>query len=300
MTRTRGVGGIVRNKLLDYRYLGFCALVLTCVGCGSSSNSAIQVSGSDTMVNVAQKWAEIYMQENPGTQIQVAGGGSGVGIAALIGGDIQLANASRTMKYEERELAEKNTGKVPLEFIVGRDALAIYVHKDNPLEEISLEQLAQIYGEGGNITKWSQLGNTVAGCATDEIVRVSRQSSSGTYVYFREAILGKERDYKQGSLDQSGSKDVVDLVAKTPCAIGYSGMGYATDQVKMLKISAGKDVSSIAPTVENAMNGTYPIARPLLIYTLGEPEGTTRDYLDWIMSAGGQKIVSDLGYVPLK
>ncbi len=279
-----------------------CALlILSFAGCGSSSSSsAIQVSGSDTMVNVAQKWAEVYMETNPDIQIQVAGGGSGLGIASLIDGDIQMANASRKMKDEELKLAQENTGKEPQEFVVGRDALAIYVHKDNPLEEITLAQLADIYGNGGKTTTWTQLGNKVAGCASDEIVRVSRQSSSGTYVYFREAVLGKERDYKQGSLDQSGSKDVVDLVAKTPCAIGYSGMGYATDQVKMLKVVGTPDSEGIAPTVENAKNGSYPIARPLLIYTLGQPEGKTKIYLDWIMSDDGQKIVSDLGYVPLK
>ena len=278
----------------------FAALILSFAGCGSSSgNSAIQVSGSDTMVNVAQKWAEVYMEANPDIQIQVAGGGSGLGIASLIDGDIQMANASRKMKEEELDLAKGNTGKEPLEFVVGRDALAIYVHKDNPLEEITLEQLADIYGDGGKTTSWTQLGNKVAGCASDQIVRVSRQSSSGTYVYFREAVLGKNRDYKQGSLDQSGSKDVVDLVAKTPCAIGYSGMGYATDQVKMLKV-IGKGGEAVAPTVENAKNGSYPVARPLLIYTLGQPEGKTKIYLDWIMSDAGQKIVSDLGYVPLK
>ncbi len=278
-----------------------CALViLSFAGCGSSSsNNAIQVSGSDTMVNVAQKWAEVYMETNPEIQIQVAGGGSGLGIASLIDGDIQMANASRKMKDEELKLAKENTGKEPQEFVVGRDALAIYVHKDNPLEEITLEQLADIYGTDGKTTTWTQLGNKVAGCASDEIVRVSRQSSSGTYVYFREAVLGKDRDYKQGSLDQSGSKDVVDLVAKTPCAIGYSGMGYATDQVKMLKV-VGKDGEAIAPTVENAKNGSYPIARPLLIYTLGQPEGKIKIYLDWIISDDGQKIVADLGYVPLK
>lgn len=279
---------------------GWAALILSSAGCGSSSENTVQVSGSDTMVNVAQKWAEVYMESNPDVKIQVAGGGSGVGIAALISGDIQMANASRKMKDKELKQAQENTGKEPIEFVVGRDALAIYVHKDNPLEEISMEQLADIYGEGGKTTSWTQLGNKIVGCASDEIVRVSRQSSSGTYVYFREAVLGKERDYKQGSLDQSGSKDVVDLIAKTPCAIGYSGMGYATDQVKMLKVIRKASDASIAPTVENAKNGSYPIARPLLVYTLGKPEGKTEAYLKWIMSDAGQQIVADLGYVPLK
>jgi len=251
------------------------------------------------MVNVAQAWAEAYSKTHPEVSVQVSGGGSGVGIASLIDGVADMANASRKMKEKELARAEANTGKRPQEFVVGLDALAVYVHNDNPNESISLEELAEIYGEGGNIESWSALGVKNSGCSSDEITRVSRQNNSGTYHYFREAVLGKARDYKLGSIDQSGSKDVVALVARTPCAIGYSGMGYRTDDVKWLAISRKKGELGIEPSVASAADATYPIARPLHIYTLGEPTGAIKDYLDWIMSDEGQQIVLDLGYVPV-
>jgi phosphate transport system substrate-binding protein len=267
-------------------------------GDGRAGKSVIRVEGSDTMVNLAQAWAEEYSKIRPEVSIQVSGGGSGVGIASLIDGVASLANSSRKMKKNELARAEENTGKIPVEHVVGMDTLAVYVHKDNPLDTITIDQLAGIYGEGGTITQWSQLGVQNAACKTGEITRVSRQNNSGTYHYFREAVLG-ERDYKLGSIDQSGSKDVVALISRTPCAIGYSGMGYKTDEVKWLKIAAAKGAEGVAPSVEAALDGSYPIARPLLIYTLGEPAGALKDYLDWIRSEAGQQIVIDLGYVPL-
>jgi phosphate transport system substrate-binding protein len=187
----------------------------------------------------------------------------------------------------------------PQKFVVGYDALAVYVHKDNPLNQISLGQLAEIYGEGGKTTKWSQLGIKHPACPNDEIIRVSRQSNSGTYHYFREAILGKKRDFKLGSRDLHGSKDVVELVGRTPCAIGYSGMGYATEHVKKLKIAKKAGATGYKPSVETALNGTYPIARPLYMYSLGEPTGEVKKYIEWIYSDFGQKIVETNGYVPL-
>ena len=261
--------------------------------------TTIQVKGSDTMVNLAQAWAEAYHKIKPDVRIEVSGGGSGTGIAALIAGTVDIADASREMKPQEREAAKKNTGKEPKETTVGYDALAVYVHKDNPLNEITIKQLREIYAEGGTITKWSQLGVKVPGCDSDEIVRVSRQSNSGTYVYFREHVLEK-RDYKSGSRDMNGSKEVVELVSHTPCAIGYSGMGYATPEVKMLKIARKKGEPAYAPTVANAVSKKYPIARALYVYTLGEPTGAVKDYIDWILSPAGQKIVAQIGYVPLK
>ena len=248
------------------------------------------------MVNVAQAWAEVYYKQT-GVKVQVLGGGSGVGIASLIDGTCDMANASRKMKPKEREKAKAKRGQDPVEHIVGYDALAVYVHKDHPLDTITIDVLAEIYGDGGKIEEWSGVADEAA--ALGEIVRVSRQNSSGTYAYFREAVLGKKRDYKLGSIDQSGSKDVVALVGRTPGAIGYSGMGYATPEVKMLKISKNKDDEPVAPTVENAKNGSYPITRPLHIYTLGEPAGAIKAYLDWILSAEGQKVVVELGYVPV-
>jgi phosphate transport system substrate-binding protein len=260
---------------------------------------AIQNTGSDTMVNLAQAWAEEYAKVDPAVSIEVSGGGSGTGIAALINGTVDIANCSRKMEPEEIAKAKQNTGKEPREFVVGYDGLAVYVHKSNPLEEITLEQLAGIYGEGGVTTQWSQLGVKLPGGASDQIVRVSRQSNSGTYQYFRESILGKGRDFKLGSVDQNGSKDVVELVSKTPGAIGYSGMGYATPEVKILHVAKKAGNPAYAPTVESTLNGTYPISRPLFMYTLGQPSGAIAKYLDWIHSDAGQKIVAQSGYVPL-
>lgn len=266
---------------------------------GGTTKTVIQNSGSDTMVNLAQAWAEAYATVDGSVSVEVSGGGSGTGIAALINGTVDIANCSRQMKPEEIERAKQNTGKEPTRFIVGYDALAVYVHKDNPLSEITIEQLAGIYGEGGKITRWSQLGIDHPACSEDEIIRVSRQSNSGTYFYFREALLGKARDFKLGSRDLHGSKDVVELVQTTPCAIGYSGMGYATEQVKMLKIAKQAGDSYYAPSVENTLNNSYPIARPLYVYSLGEPTGKQKQYIDWILSDAGQKIVVASGYVPV-
>lgn len=287
------------------------ALGLLITGCGRNASDysaqggngedeiMIQNAGSDTMVNLAQAWAENYAKVNPNVSIEVSGGGSGTGIAALINGTTDIANCSRAMKDAEQKKAKNASGKDPKEHIMGFDALAVYVHKDCPLEEISLEQLAEIYGENGTITKWSQLGVTIPGCGSDEIILVSRQSSSGTFAYFREAVLGKARDYKLGSRDMHGSKEVVELVQNTPCAIGYSGMGYATSEVKMLKVAKSAGETSYSPNVENTIAKTYPIARPLFIYSLGEPEGALKEYIDWCLGAEGQKIVTDSGYVSL-
>lgn len=280
------------------------AAALVCIppGCSRSGTAKkktiIQNTGSDTMVNLAQAWAEEYAAVEPAVSVEVSGGGSGTGIAALVSGTVDIANCSRTVEPAEVAQAKKNTGKEPREYTVGYDALAVYVNKDNPLEQITLEQLAEIYGEGGKFTKWSQLGVKLAG-GNDEIIRVSRQSNSGTYAYFREAILGKGKDFRLGSRDMHGSKDVVELVAKTPSAIGYSGMGYATSGVKMLRVAKKAGDQFFAPTVENTLNHTYPVARPLFMYTLGEPAGNVKRYLDWVHSEAGQKIVVKSGYVPL-
>jgi phosphate transport system substrate-binding protein len=273
-----------------------CAGTTAC-GKGGSSRNVLQNKGSDTLVNVAQAWAEAYKEVNPDLAIAVTGGGSGTGISSLINGTVDIANASRKIKDKEFEAAKAN-GNEPVEFVVGYDALAIFVHKDNPIESITIEQLAEIYGENGETVSWSQIGVTLPGTA-DEIVRVSRQNNSGTYAYFKKTVLGKEREFKLGSLDQHGSKDVVDLVAHTPGAIGYSGLAYATPEVRMVPV-LDKDGNPVHPTVETASDGTYPIARPLLMYTLGQPQGDVKAYLDWILSPEGQQIIIDKGYAPAK
>jgi len=301
------------------------------LGCGKKDENAgattekisLQNQGSDTMVNLAQAWAEAYAEVDSAVSVEVSGGGSGTGIAALINGTVDVANSSRkiekaekdsvvsrrikdiekklgrNMEPNERAQARQDTANKPQEYMVGYDALAVFVHKDNPMEEITYEQLAAIYSAEGKTTKWSELGVKNAGCPNDEIIRISRQNNSGTYHYFREAILGKGHDFKLGSVDMNGSKDVVELVSKTPCAIGYSGMGYATAGVKILRVAKKAGDTAYAPSIETTLNRTYPIARPLYMYTLGEPNAHVKKYLDWIHAEAGQQIVKESGYVPL-
>lgn len=290
--------------------LVFAAVLAALVACGRPDRSAegdsgrvlIQNKGSDTLVNVAQAWAEAYKEVNPDVAVAVSGGGSGTGISAMINGTVDLANSSRRMKDSEIEAAQAN-GTDPIEHIVGYDALAVFLHEDNPIDSLTLEQLAGIYGEGGEIDVWSDLGIEVPGCSSDEIVRVSRQNNSGTFVYFKNAVLGKERDYKLGSRDMHGSKDVVDLVENTPCAIGYSGLAYATEHIKMPCIATAEgegEGDCVVPSVEAASDGSYPISRPLFMYTPGEAAGNVKTYLDWILSDAGQCIIQEKGYAPFR
>ena len=282
--------------------LTLVAVALLPAACGKSGGGSgvttIQVRGSDTMVNVAQAWAEEYTKVQPAVGVEVSGGGSGVGIAALERGTIDIANASRNMKPEEVEQARKNTGQEPKEFIVGFDALAVFVHMDNPLSEITIEQLANIFAEDGKAVRWSDLGVSIPGVSDDTIVRVSRQSSSGTYEFFREHVLGA-KDFKLGSRDMNGSKEVVELIGSTRTAIGYSGMGYATTSVKMLKVARAAGEPAFEPSVENTVLKAYPLARSLQVYTLGEPQGAVKEYIDWILSPAGQRILEENGYVPV-
>jgi phosphate transport system substrate-binding protein len=297
-----------RSRLLG---LSLLAISLAVCGCkkktesgeqaGPAKKKAIQNIGSDTMSNLAQAWAEEYAKVNPGVSIEVSGGGTGQGVAALINGTADIANASRKLEPEELAKAKAAHGTEPTEYMVGYDALSIYVHKSNPLNEISLEELGEIYREGGKLNSWDQVGvKAIPGAQDNKIVRVSRQNNSGTYHYFRELVVGKKNDYKAGSLDMNGSKDVVELVSKTPTAIGYSGMGYATPAVKVLKVSKKKGEPGVAPTITTTLDKTYPIARPLFMYTPGTPSPEVKAYIDWVMSPAGQKVLEQTGYVPLQ
>ena len=276
------------------------ALLVFACGGGSdrAQRSVIQNKGSDTLLNVAQAWAEAYREVAPDVAVSVTGGGSGTGISAMINGTVDIANSSRRMRDLEREAARSN-GVEAVEFVVGYDALAVYLHEDNPIRSMTLAQIGSVYGEGGSAETWSDLGVAVPGCGSDEIVRVSRQNNSGTYVYFREAVLG-EGDFKLGSRDMHGSKDVVDLVENTPCAIGYSGLAYATEHVRMPCIAAAEGEPCVAPTLTAAEDGSYPIARPLFMYTAGQPRGAVKAYVDWILSNEGQCVIRKRGYAPIE
>ena len=284
----------MRIRLLILSLAASTALVTACGG--GEQRQVIQNKGSDTLVNVAQAWAEAYQTVNPAVVVAVSGGGSGTGIAALINGTVDLANASRAIKDKEIKQAKDN-GQDPVKHIVGFDALAVYLHADNPMNEISIEQLAEIYGDGGSYMNWTDLGVEVPGCQDQEIVVVSRQNNSGTYAYFREAVLG-DNDFKLGTRDMHGSKDVVDLVENTPCAIGYSGLAYATDHVKLGCVALETGGACTSPSVASALDGSYPIARPLFMYTNGEPTGHVGEYLNWIKSDEGQCIILEKGYAP--
>ncbi|MDF1699769.1 MAG: PstS family phosphate ABC transporter substrate-binding protein [Planctomycetota bacterium] len=288
---------MTRNIVVKVLCVALLGLLAAC-GSKRGDRTLIQNKGSDTLVNVAQAWAEAYAKKKPGVAVAVTGGGSGTGIAALINGTVDIANASRKMKQKEIDLA-KSKGIEPKEWVVGYDALAVYIHKDNPKNQYTLKELADIYGDGGPTTSWNDLGVKIPGCGSAEIVRFSRQNNSGTYAYFRKTVLGKG-DFKLGSMDLHGSKDVVDAVEKTPCAIGYSGLAYATEHVQLADVARDANGPYVTPTVNSAVDGSYPIARPLLMYTNGEPTGATKEYLDWILSAEGQAIIKRKGYAPVK
>ncbi len=281
------------------RIAGAGIVLLGAASTQAADRTVIQNKGSDTLVNVAQAWAEEYGKVDPNVAIAVSGGGSGTGIAAMINGTVDIANASRKMKEKEVKSAEEK-GQHPVEHVVGYDALAVFLNSDNPIDDLSIEQLSKIYGRGKEYSKWSDLGVTVPGCDSDEIVVVSRQNNSGTYAYFQKAILGKGGKYRQGTLDMHGSKDVADLVEKTPCAIGYSGLAYATDHLKMACIAQETGGACVSPSVATASDRSYPIARPLFMYTDGEPEGAIKTYMDWIKSDTGQCILLNKGYAPIR
>ena len=278
-------------------------LALLASGLGATlaiqARTLIQNKGSDTLVNVAQAWAEAYPEVNPEVNVAVSGGGSGTGIAAMINGTVDIANASRQMKEKEIKSAEAN-GQHPVEHVVGFDALAVFINNNNPITSLSIEQLRNIYGRDPKFTKWSDLGVKVPGCDSDEIVVASRQNNSGTYAYFKETVLGKKGKYRTGTLDMHGSKEVVDLVENTACAIGYSGLAYATEHVKKVCIATESGGPCIEPTVATASDHSYPIARPLFMYTNGEPKGAIKEYLDWILSDAGQCILLKKGYAPVR
>ena len=279
------------------------ALALLAAGLSATltaqARTLIQNKGSDTLVNVAQAWAEAYPEVNPEVAVAVSGGGSGTGIAAMINGTVDIANASRKMKEKEIKSAEAN-GQHPVEHVVGFDALAVFINNNNPITTLSIEQLRDIYGRDPKFTKWSDLGVKVPGCDSDKIVVASRQNNSGTYAYFKETVLGEKGKYRTGTLDMHGSKEVVDLVENTACAIGYSGLAYATEHVKKVCIATETGGPCIEPSVATASDHSYPIARPLFMYTNGEPQGEIKNYLDWILSDAGQCILLKKGYAPVR
>lgn len=262
-----------------------------------SSGRALQNKGSDTIVNIALAWAEAYREINPEVSIAVTGGGSGTGIASLINGTVDIANASREMKDSEIQDALAN-GIEPVEFVVAIDALAIVVHPDNPVSELTIQQLSDLFT--GRITNWRDVGGR-----DEPIVLVSRETNSGTHVYFLEEVLRQgdsEREdiFAPQTLLMPSSVGITSEVRRNPNAIGYDGLGYVDpDHEKILSVARNQGAPFVYPSVESASSGEYPLARNLFMYTAGEPSGIVAEYLAWIMSPPGQQIVSTLGFVPL-
>lgn len=275
--------------------LAACA---TFVGCGASVHE-LQNVGSDTMLEAAAAWAEAYHQAHPEVVISVSGGGSGIGVKNLIDGDVDIANCSRPFKPEEIKKATEK-GHVPVQHQVGYDGIAIYVHKDNPIPSITLEQLKDIFGDGGKTTKWSDLGVKLADPKADPIAIGSRQNTSGTWEYFRDAVLGGAAGrFKSECRNLNSTKDVVDFCAHTQSAIGYSGLAGATKEVRIVPV-VGKTGQPVEPTFDTVLEGSYPISRPLFMYTSGEPKDDIKHYLDWILSDAGQRVLASKGYPPLR
>jgi phosphate transport system substrate-binding protein len=255
----------------------------------------IENKGSDTIVNLALAWAERYQNEHADVRISVTGGGSGTGIAALINGTVDIANASRRIKTEELDEARAN-GVDPVEHIIARDAIAVIVNPENPVSELTLQQISDMYS--GKLVNWSQVGGE-----DRPIVRLSRETNSGTHVYFLETVLrlGSKEDktlFSTNTLLLPSSEGIISEVRQNPNAIGYDGLGYVPKDLKMIAIAKEDGAPYVLPSIATVNDKSYPIARDLYMYTNGEPAGIIREYLDWILSEEAQQIVVNLGFVP--
>jgi phosphate transport system substrate-binding protein len=254
-------------------------------------NETITVKGSDTMVILAQRWAELYMAKNPGAVIQVTGGGSGTGISALINGTTDICNSSRPMKKSEKEKLKQRYNTLGVEIKAAIDGLAIYAQESNPVEELTLAQIKAIYT--GKITNWKDVGGPDA-----RIILYSRENNSGTYVYFKDNVLEGE-DFAASAQNMPGTAAVVNAVSKDKFGIGYGGAAYGKG-IKELKVKKDATSPAYGPTPENIKSGNYPISRFLYLYTRSRPTGAMKSYIDWILSEEGQEIVSRVGYFPIR
>jgi len=291
-------------SLLPRRRLRLLFATIILAGCtgqtaGSSPQpptQAIENVGSDTMVNLALAWAEAHQAAHPAVRISVTGGGSGTGLAALINGTIDIANASRQIKPEEIAEAQAN-GVDPRESVVARDAIAIIVNPENPVDHLTIDQLSEIYS--GAISNWAEVGGE-----DRPIVRLSRETNSGTHVYFLEQVIrrGNRQDhtlFSPETLLLPSSEGITAEIRQNPNAIGYDGLGYVTPDVKVVAVGRSPAGPFQIPSAETVNDGLYPIARDLYMYTNGEPTGAVAAYLEWILSPQAQIIVAELGFVPI-
>lgn len=285
------------------RRIALVALAAWLAACGSAGPGAapapldyIENRGSDTMVNLALAWAERYRELRPAVRISVSGGGSGIGIAALINGTVDIANASRRIKPEEIAQARAR-GIEPVEFVLARDAIAVIVHPDNPVSQLTLQQLSDIYS--GRINNWREVGGE-----DRPIVRLSRETNSGTHVYFLETVLRLGDPtlavlFSSDTLLLPSSEGIVHEVRQNPNAVGYDGLGYVPQDLKVIAVARQAGGPFILPSIATVNDGSYPVARDMYAYTAGEPAGAVAAYLAWILTPEAQQIVRRLGFVPI-
>ncbi len=278
-------------------FVSLISLFLAGAAGADDLKGSIQIKGSDTMVNLGQAWAEEFSKRNPGVNAAVTGGGSGTGISAMIAGTADIAISSRTMKEKEINKAKQN-GIEPFEIKAALDGLAVVAHPDNPVSRLTIDQLSDIFT--GKIKNWKEVGGNNL-----QIVILSREINSGTHVYFKEHVLrkGDEKSVEEFSpmaLLMSSSQAIAEEVSQNPNAIGYYGMGYISPKQKV--ISVAKDASSpyVDPVMENVQDNSYPISRPLLLYTKGLPQGIVKAFTDFALSPEGQEIVKKTDFVPVK
>jgi phosphate transport system substrate-binding protein len=296
-----------QKKKKSIGFMGLSVLLLTMLavamimsGCSKSDDDSagektfITVKGSDTMVHLVSTWAEVFMKENPGIEVSVTGGGSGTGIAALLNGTTDICAASRKIKEKETALASQKT-IVPKEIVVARDGIAVIVNPANPLTELTIEQIGKIFT--GAIQQWDQVGGQA-----EHIEILSRESSSGTYVFFQKKVLNK-KDYSQKAKLMPATSTIVQSVTSNKNAIGYVGLGYAAaakDKIKVLAVKADDRSASVTPSEQTVKSGDYEIARPLYLYTNGQATGVVKRFIDFCLSSQGQKIVKETGYVTVQ
>jgi phosphate transport system substrate-binding protein len=269
-------------------------MVLALSGCGGPDSGGdakiITIKGSDTMVILGQRWAEAYMGAHPGMRIQVTGGGSGTGIAALINGGTDICEASRPMKDKEKEQVRARRGKDVREIPVALDGIAIYVHQSSTIKELSEGQVKGIYT--GKITNWRDIGGP-----DQRIVPYSRENNSGTYVFFKEHVLGNE-DFAREIQTLPGTAAVVNAVSKDPASIGYGGIAYAKE-IRAVPVKRDDNSPAIQASLDTVQSGEYPLSRNLFFYTIGDPQGEEKSFIEWVLGPEGQKICEAVGYYPL-
>jgi len=284
----------MKKSLTFLTILGFCCFCLVAGAINArfalAQKGGVTITGSDTMVLLGQRWAEVYMKKNPGVSIQVSGGGSGVGIAALLNGTVDIAESSRPIKGSEKEQLKKNRGLDVVELAVALDGVAVYVNEGNPVKELTLAQLRGIYT--GAITNWSKVGGR-----DERILLYGRENSSGTYAYFQEHVL-QNGDYHPTTQALPGTAAVINAVAKDARGIGYGGVAYLKG-VRALLVKEDDKTPGVEPTLENVQKNIYPISRFLYWYMAGAPAGQIKQLADWVLTDEGQSVIEDVGYYPL-